>query len=332
MRLLIADRIRRTNRWMMLCLVVTLTAMWWLGVESQQPGRAHAASMAVAFTFGQMCLLFVPRAIYQLPVSRREIWRSGWIVATLGGTAFTLGAKAVAFVMPSVRASIGLSDVALSTVYDFSAAGVACGIVIVATRPRPAGGPLHHPWPILKRLAEMTLPLGLMAGFYGPMWLTCSRPRAGPTWAAAASSCCSRRWRSPSPPISTLPLLRRRKPAPNGRRPRPATRRSRPVRGDRAATPAAPRVRVDGDDWRRTGARRRDGRDRDDERGEPTTGSRRVLRRRAPAPRRQLVATGPRPRPVQSAGLVCTVCVHAGGQVPRDASPLTRRPCSARRG
>lgn len=86
---------------MMLCFAVMLPAMWWLGVESRQPGRALAASMAVAFMFGQMCLQFVPRAIYQLPVSRREIWRAGWIVATPGGTAFTLAAKIVAFVVVS---------------------------------------------------------------------------------------------------------------------------------------------------------------------------------------------------------------------------------------
>jgi hypothetical protein len=161
---------------MMLCFAVMLPAMWWLGVESQQPGRAHAVSMAVAFMFGQLSLRFVPRAIHQLPVSQREIWRAGWIVATLGATAFTFAAKVLSFVMPSVRASIALPDILLSTVYDFSAAGISCGLVIVATRPRPARGPFHYPWPIFKGLAEITLPLGLMVGVYVPMWLSYAPP------------------------------------------------------------------------------------------------------------------------------------------------------------
>lgn len=173
MRLLIADLVRRRHLWwMVLWVTMALPAALWLAVERGQPGRGFAASMAVAFVFGpHICLMYVPRAIWYLPVSRRDIWRAGWIVTTLGGTALALVGKAPAFAFASVRESIGATDLLLSSVYDFAATGLACTLVIAATRPRPARGLLRSVWPAVRGIAEAALPLGLLVGGYGPMWL-----------------------------------------------------------------------------------------------------------------------------------------------------------------
>ena len=89
LRLLVADIIRRHPKWMGLLAAVALAPMWWWGL-TEMPGRVFAMSMGIAFLIGpQTTLQFLPRAIWYLPVRRRDAWRANWLVATLGATLFT---------------------------------------------------------------------------------------------------------------------------------------------------------------------------------------------------------------------------------------------------
>src|SRR6185369_13013745 len=75
MRLLLADRVRRTNRWVLLFFAAFAGGMWWAAGYSAQPSRALAASMGIAVQLGSfMTLLLIPRALWYLPVSRRDVW------------------------------------------------------------------------------------------------------------------------------------------------------------------------------------------------------------------------------------------------------------------
>jgi hypothetical protein len=101
MRLLIADRLRRMNRGTVLFFAAFAGGMWWAGAYFEQPSRAIATSMAIAVQFGPlMTLRMIPRALWYLPASRRDVWRSGWLVAVIGIPALTTTAKLVAILVP----------------------------------------------------------------------------------------------------------------------------------------------------------------------------------------------------------------------------------------
>jgi hypothetical protein len=85
----------------------------------------------------------------------------------VGATTITTSAKLVAMVMPWPGSSFSLATLLLSSLCDFTYAGLGCAVIIVATRPRPAGGPGHVVWPVFKGTADFTLPLGMAAGFFG---------------------------------------------------------------------------------------------------------------------------------------------------------------------
>ena len=178
MRLLISDRLRRTNRWILLCLVASVGLSWWFGPYSGAAGRAMTTSMAIALIAGpQAALQFLPRPLWYLPVSRRELWRANWLVSTIGVTMMTTAAKLVALLVPtSDAASLGIASIALSALFDFAAAGAGCVLVIAATHPRPSAGVLHVPWAIARGTAEMLLPLGFVAIFYLPGWIGLGLP------------------------------------------------------------------------------------------------------------------------------------------------------------
>lgn len=167
MRLLIIDLVRR-SKWRTAFFSVLLVGMLWVANQMDHPGRAFAVSMGVAFAFGpQLTLRHVPRAIWYLPVSRRDVWRAGWLVATVGATLVTTLAKLLTMlVMPAARSS-GISGIALSSLYDFLATGVGCGLVIAATRPLAARAPWRQAASLLRRLAEAALPLGFLGIVYG---------------------------------------------------------------------------------------------------------------------------------------------------------------------
>jgi hypothetical protein len=168
MRLLIADLAWR-SRWRAAFLTATLVLMFGPMVGIGNPARGFAGSMGVAFAAGPMLTLWqVPRSIWFLPMSRRDIWRAGWLVSVAGVTLVTTLVKLPLLLVPQVRDKIGLSGVMLSTAYDLAYLGVGCGLVILATRPQPASGWRRRTAAMLKGLADMLLPLG-MGALYATM-------------------------------------------------------------------------------------------------------------------------------------------------------------------
>ena len=118
-----------------------------------------------------MALLYFPRCLWYLPASRRDIWRANWLVSTIAVTLLTTGAKLLALLAPASEAgSLPIGSVALSALFDFGATGVGCGLIIVATFPRPSRRAWHSVWAIGKGIAEFTLPVIAMAMFYVPAW------------------------------------------------------------------------------------------------------------------------------------------------------------------
>jgi hypothetical protein len=169
MRLFLLDLVRRTHRWIPLMMAAALVAIWSIPEDQAQLGMAFAYSMGTAFMIGPQLMtpLLVPRAIWYLPISRRDVWRATWLLATVGATTMTTLAKLLAMVMPWSEGSFSLATLLLSGLYDFGYAGLGCAVIIVATWPRPSGGPGHLVWPLFKGAADFTLPLGMAAGFFG---------------------------------------------------------------------------------------------------------------------------------------------------------------------
>lgn len=177
-RLLIADRLRRMNRWMPACIAVFAGFMWWIGPGLQNPGRTMTGSMGIVLMAGpQVMLQFIPRCLWYLPVSRRDIWRAHWLIITVGVTILMAFAKLVTSAVPPPEGtSPGLGSLLLSTVYDFAAAGFGCALVVIATRPRPSGRTPQRGWAITKATAEATLPVFGLAMFYVPSWTGVTPP------------------------------------------------------------------------------------------------------------------------------------------------------------
>ena len=172
MRLLIADRLRRTSPWVILFVAAFAGGMWWAGPSFEQPGRALTTSMAIVLMGGPLTTLwFIPRNVWYLPVSRRDIWRANWLVAVVGLILLMTAAKVIAWLVPATDAGrLPIASVALSALFDFAAAGAGCGLVLMATRPRPSGQHRHTAWAIAKGVAEFTLPVCGLAVMYLPGW------------------------------------------------------------------------------------------------------------------------------------------------------------------
>src|SRR5688500_15770137 len=116
MRLLIADLLRRKNRWLVVFATAFLAITWGWLPEMGDPARAFAISMGAAFALGpQTSLWFMPREIWYLPIAGRDVWRASWLVATVGTTALTLAPKVLTLLRPAVRDTVGVSGVLLST-------------------------------------------------------------------------------------------------------------------------------------------------------------------------------------------------------------------------
>jgi hypothetical protein len=172
-RLLMDDRLRRTNRWVPLLLAAFAGGAWWAGPYFEPAGRAMTTSMGIALLAGpQVALQYVPRCLWYLPLSHRDIWRANWLVSTVGVTLLTTLAKLLALLVPASEAgSLPPGSIALSALYDFAATGIGCSLIVIATRPKPLRRALHAPWAIAKSAAEFTLPVIGMALFYVPAWV-----------------------------------------------------------------------------------------------------------------------------------------------------------------
>lgn len=175
-RLLVVDRVHRMNRGLVLFFAVFAGAMWWAAGLLGQP-RAFAASMAIAFQLGPLLTLrVIPRSLWYLPVSHRDVWRSGWLISTLGVTALTTTAKLVAVLVPWGPGTPGIASIALSAIFDLASTGVGCALVVLAMHPRPVSRALHLPWIIGWHLSQLSLPLAGMALFYLPVWSDVALP------------------------------------------------------------------------------------------------------------------------------------------------------------
>ena len=167
MRLLIADFVRR-NRFNPVFFGLMVATMFGATAAGVSPGRAFRVSMGMVFGIGPALVLrYLPRTIWYLPVSKRDIWRAGWLVSTVGATLLATAIKLAAILVPQVRASVSLASVALSSVYDFAYAGVGCGLVVLAIRPQPTNGWRRGVSAVLKGSAEFILPLGMVVAFFG---------------------------------------------------------------------------------------------------------------------------------------------------------------------
>src|SRR5690349_10901064 len=107
MRRIALDLLSR-HRWGRLCFAIMLVGMWWMAgaFRDEAPGLVpmmFGTSMGWMYMFGPMHVQFIPRAVWHLPVSRRDIGRARWIVATVAVTAIGAAAKLTAMLFPSVR-------------------------------------------------------------------------------------------------------------------------------------------------------------------------------------------------------------------------------------
>jgi hypothetical protein len=162
MRLLIVDLLRR-GRWRTVAFSVLLVVTVWASAAAGDIALAYAVSTAFVFNLGpRFTLRFVARPIWYLPVSSRDVWRSGWLVATFGVTAMTTAAKLLAvIVMP---ASPGVASVALSALYDFGATGIGAALVIVST-----GGAARLRVPLtIRGIADVVWPIAPMVPIFAP--------------------------------------------------------------------------------------------------------------------------------------------------------------------
>ncbi|HVL69858.1 MAG TPA: hypothetical protein VM364_21545 [Vicinamibacterales bacterium] len=171
MRALIIDLARRNARGAA-GFGIALTVVWGIAalVEEPSPG-ALGLSMGLAFGLGPFRLLWlVPRPIWYLPVSRRDLWRSAWVMATAGAALLTTTAKLIAVAILGTTAPYGVATLMLSSVYDFAYAGVGCGLVILATAPLPRQAPWHQMSRLWKAVGEVALPLGLPVAALGAIY------------------------------------------------------------------------------------------------------------------------------------------------------------------
>lgn len=215
MGLVLADIVRRA-RVRVAIIGVVAAGMWWLTSEMGDPLRAFGSTIGFAVMVGPwLTLRFIPRPVFYLPVAKRDIWRAGWLFSTVGITLVTTAAKIAGLIAlratPPIEdltpAITGLAGIALSSVYDFAATGLTCGLVILATRPASTAAPWRQLSIGLVNIADALLPAAWFAGFYGASLLHGIVPtrwgqltaRSGTVLAAALVLAIATYFHSPSP-------------------------------------------------------------------------------------------------------------------------------------
>src|SRR6185436_17854015 len=111
MRRLMADIVWRKYRWIPPLVFVGLVPAWSMATDRPAAGWAFGYSMGMAFMVGPQMLnpSLLPRPIFYLPISKRDIWRATWFLATLGATLFMASAKALAMLIQGPGRSLSLS-------------------------------------------------------------------------------------------------------------------------------------------------------------------------------------------------------------------------------
>jgi len=169
-RLLIADAAWRQRKFMSFTglSIAVLWWFWWTKVESADLLMPFGYSMGMAFQLGpQLAMRYMPRAIWYLPISRREAWRALWLFSTAGVTLLTTLAKATAMIAHRGPEPGGAARLMLSSVYDFTYSGIGCALVAIVMRPRPARGPRRQLAAAAAGCAEVAIPFGAVFGFAG---------------------------------------------------------------------------------------------------------------------------------------------------------------------
>jgi hypothetical protein len=201
MWLLILDVIRR--RWLRILGTVALLGAWWLGHLGEVQDTAGTQplrnlSMCAAFWLGPlMALSELGKPVLRLmPVSRRDIWMAGVMLATVIATTCTTIAKLVALSVAALsggHVSLGLSSIALSSVCDFLYGGAFAGLVTFYPLSR-----LRSRWGLVSIAGEFLLAIAWLGGPLWPLlvpvpahWPDLVGPRGfglAPLWAATAAA------------------------------------------------------------------------------------------------------------------------------------------------
>jgi hypothetical protein len=241
--LLAADIARRYRRRLLLFYVPVAIVMLWANVQLGEAPRVFAVSIGFALALGPLLVLrWVPRTVWYLPVSRRDIWRAGWLFATVGTTLALLGLKIVTMLLLLVPPSLdfagvspvlSFSTVLLSTVFDFAATGIGCLLVIVATLPPKRSRAGHRLLAIARDAADMILQLAFFAIWFSaarlsgwlPLRWSDFTPATALALAAALGVTIATWFHTPNPPA-----LARQAPVPRAQR-EPAASHPRCIAG-----------------------------------------------------------------------------------------------------
>lgn len=176
---LVLDSIRRQKGPLGLATIV-LAPLWLsAGAAPTWPANiAFASSVAVACFMGPLMGLvtFTQRAIRQLPVSSRDVWRAIWVRSAVVSPLATTTAKlpALLFAVPGGHA-IGAQSMALSCLYDLAYAGASTAWLILIAQRSPRSGP-GRLWSIARDIASLMLLLA------APVWPLVLRQQLATRW------------------------------------------------------------------------------------------------------------------------------------------------------
>jgi hypothetical protein len=173
MRLIIADLARRTYRWPTAFMALGVALFWSGHIGRGGVQSAFAVSLAAVFMIGPLFVVGTPtpRLIWYLPVSRRDLWRSKWLVATVGSVMLTTTAKLPVMFLPGGR--LEFSRLLLSIAYDFAYAGIGCGLFAMSAL--PSSGLRRHLWGVINTMR-------IVACVGGPFWALAIRHRLPTRW------------------------------------------------------------------------------------------------------------------------------------------------------
>ena len=89
MRLLLKDMLERKYRWPFVFFLLAATLYWWGAGQRddhvKEMQQAFAGSLTAVFMLGPLFIALMPepRAVWHLPISRRDHWRATWLLPRL---------------------------------------------------------------------------------------------------------------------------------------------------------------------------------------------------------------------------------------------------------
>ena len=127
MRLLLEDMMARKYRWPSALCVLGVVVFWWgSGLRHRETldfREAFVASLTAVFAMGPLFVAAAPepRAVWYVPVSRRDRWRATWLLAVAVPTVAMIAAKLLALCLswgsnwPDFLSALTLSSVSRKT-------------------------------------------------------------------------------------------------------------------------------------------------------------------------------------------------------------------------